>query len=175
MHVVRHSGPPSTAGPPTLAPARCATRRCAPRLPLRRAGAGGRGPGDPLCAGRALRHPEGRLGHLLLLLRATARPGRAVMVAEVPCNLASRHPPGQAVDNLPRYGGYARESTSARCRSRFPCLTPIVGQIIYYFIFGVLGACMQAPYKFKKSYGGGSVWGLPIVSTLRPVKPTIFT
>ena len=27
----------------------------------------------------------------------------------------------------------------------------------YYFIFVVLGACRQAPYKFKKSYGGGSV------------------
>jgi hypothetical protein len=41
--------------------------------------------------------------------------------------------------------------------SPFPCLTPNLGQIIYYFIFGVLGACRQAPYKFKKSYGGGSV------------------
>ena len=58
--------------------------------------------------------------------------------------------------------------------NRFPCLTTIAGQIIYYFIFGVLGACRQAPYKFKKSYGGGFVWGLPIVSTLRTGKPTIF-
>jgi hypothetical protein len=53
-------------------------------------------------------------------------------------------------------------------------LTAIVGQSIYYFIFGVLGACRQAPYKFKKSYGGGFVWELPIVITLRTGKPTIF-
>ena len=39
----------------------------------------------------------------------------------------------------------------------------IAGQIIYYLILVVLGAYRQAPYKFKKSYGGGSVWGLPIV------------
>jgi hypothetical protein len=32
----------------------------------------------------------------------------------------------------------------------------------------------QAPYKFKKSYGGGFVWRLPIVSTLVTSKPTIF-
>jgi hypothetical protein len=50
----------------------------------------------------------------------------------------------------------------------------MVGEIVYYFIFGVLGACGLAPYKFKKSYGGGFVWGLPIVSTLRTGKPTIF-
>jgi hypothetical protein len=30
----------------------------------------------------------------------------------------------------------------------------------------VLDACRQSPYKFKKSYGGGFVWGLPIVSIL---------
>ena len=53
-------------------------------------------------------------------------------------------------------------------------LTTNLGQIIYYLVFGVLGACRQAPYKFKKSYGGGFVWGLPIVSTLRTFKPTIF-
>jgi hypothetical protein len=29
-----------------------------------------------------------------------------------------------------------------------------------------MGACRQAPYKFKKSYGGGFVWRVPIVSTL---------
>jgi hypothetical protein len=56
----------------------------------------------------------------------------------------------------------------------FPCLTRNLGQIIYYFIFGVLGACRQAPYNFKKSYKGGSVWGLPIVSILGTDKPTIF-
>ena len=57
---------------------------------------------------------------------------------------------------------------------RFPCLTSIVGQIIYYFIFGVLGACRQAPYKFKKSYVGAALyWELLIVSTLGTVKPTI--
>jgi hypothetical protein len=33
---------------------------------------------------------------------------------------------------------------------------------------------MQAPYKFKKSYGGGFVWGLPIVSISGTGKPTIF-
>jgi hypothetical protein len=49
-----------------------------------------------------------------------------------------------------------------------------VGQIIYYFIFGVLGACRQAPYKIKKSYGGGFVLGIPIVSTLGTGKPIIF-
>jgi hypothetical protein len=38
-----------------------------------------------------------------------------------------------------------------------PVSNPHTGQIIYYFIFGFLGACMQAPYKFKTSYGGGSV------------------
>jgi hypothetical protein len=47
--------------------------------------------------------------------------------------------------------------TDVQHGSRFPCLSPIAGQIIYYFIFGVLGACRQAPYKFKKSYGGGFV------------------
>jgi hypothetical protein len=47
------------------------------------------------------------------------------------------------------------------CRSRFPCLTTIAGQIIYYFIFGDLGACRQAPYRFKKSNGDGFVWGPP--------------
>jgi hypothetical protein len=46
---------------------------------------------------------------------------------------------------------------------------------LLYFIFGALGACRQAPYKFKKSYGGGFVWELPIVSTLRTGKPVIFT
>jgi hypothetical protein len=56
----------------------------------------------------------------------------AAMVGEVPCKLTPRHPPSQVVDS-------------------------IAGQIIYYFIFGVLGACRQAPYKFKKSYGGGFV------------------
>jgi hypothetical protein len=40
---------------------------------------------------------------------------------------------------------------------RFPCISAIVEQIIYYFIFWVIGACKQAPYKFKKSYGGGFV------------------
>jgi hypothetical protein len=30
---------------------------------------------------------------------------RAAMVAEVPCNLTPRHPPGQVVDNLPRNAG----------------------------------------------------------------------
>jgi hypothetical protein len=45
-------------------------------------------------------------------------------------------------------------------RSRLPCLTPIAGKIIYYFIFGVLGACRQAPYKFKKI-----VWGLLCMGT----------
>jgi hypothetical protein len=50
---------------------------------------------------------------------------------------------------------------------------PIVGQIIYYFIFGVLGACRQAPYKFKKSYGGGFVLELHIVSILETVKPRV--
>jgi hypothetical protein len=49
-----------------------------------------------------------------------------------------------------------------------------IGRSSYYFIFGVLGACRQAPYKFKKSYGGGSVWGLPIVRILGTGKPTIF-
>jgi hypothetical protein len=52
---------------------------------------------------------------------------------------------------------------------------PIDGQIIYYSISGVIGACRQAPYKFKKSYGGGFGLGAPIVSTLRTVKPPIFT
>jgi hypothetical protein len=33
----------------------------------------------------------------------------------------------------------------------------VVGQIIYYLTLGVLGACRQAPHKFKDSYGGGSV------------------
>jgi hypothetical protein len=80
----------------------------------------------------------------------------AAMVAKVLCNLTPRHPPSQVL-NLDN-----------------PCLTHNLGQIIYYFIFGVLGACRQAPYKFKKSYGGGSVWGLPIVSILGTVKPTIF-
>jgi hypothetical protein len=79
------------------------------------------------------------------------------MVAKVPCNLTHRHPPSQVLDNLPRYGFYARESTAGRSRSRFPCLKTIAGQIIYYFIFWVLGACRQAPYKFKKLYGGGFV------------------
>ena len=51
--------------------------------------------------------------------------------------------------------------------------TSIAGQIIYDFIFGVLGACRQAPYKFKKSYGGGFVWERLIVSTLGTGKPTI--
>jgi hypothetical protein len=32
--------------------------------------------------------------------------------------------------------------------------------------FGVLGVCRHAPYKFKKSYGDGFVWRLPIVSKL---------
>ena len=51
------------------------------------------------------------------------------MVAEV-----SRHPPSQVLnlDNLPRYAGYACESTARPPRSRFPCLTSIPGQIIYY-------------------------------------------
>jgi hypothetical protein len=51
--------------------------------------------------------------------------------------------------------------------SRFSCITSNLGQIIYYFILGssVPTSYMQAPYKFKKSYGGGFVWGLPIVST----------
>ena len=44
---------------------------------------------------------------------------------------------------------------------------------IYYLILGVLGACRQAPYKFKKSYGGGFVWRLPIASKLGTGKPTI--
>jgi hypothetical protein len=61
-----------------------------------------------------------------------------------------------------------------RCPSRFPCLSAIAGKIIYYFIFGVLGACRQAPYKFKKSYGGGSVLELPIVSILGTGKHIIF-
>ena len=67
-----------------------------------------------------------------------------------------------------------RSGTKAALQS-MPVPNPIAGQIIYYFIFGVLGACRQAPYKFKKSYGGGFVWGLPIVSTLITGKPTIFT
>jgi hypothetical protein len=58
--------------------------------------------------------------------------------------------------------------------SRLPCLTPIAGQIIYYLTSGVIGACMQAPYNYKKSYGGGFVRRLPVVSTLRTVKPTSF-
>ena len=29
--------------------------------------------------------------------------------------------------------------------------------IIYYLNLGVLGACRQAPYKFKNSYGAGFV------------------
>jgi hypothetical protein len=37
---------------------------------------------------------------------------------------------------------------------RHESLTPIAGRIIHDFIFGVLGACRQAPYKFEKI-----VWG----------------
>ena len=89
----------------------------------------------------------------------------AAMVAGVPCDMPPRHPPSQVVDNLPRYAGYIA----------FPCLNSIAGQIIYYLNVGVLGARRQAPYRFKKSYGGGFVWRLPIVSTLRTSKPTNFT
>ena len=39
------------------------------------------------------------------------------------------------------------------CRAAMQSISvpnPTMGQIIYYFIFGVLGACRQAQYKFKK-------------------------
>ena len=36
-------------------------------------------------------------------LGAAHRAAHAAMVAEVPCNLAPRHPPSQVLDNLPRY------------------------------------------------------------------------
>jgi hypothetical protein len=51
--------------------------------------------------------------------------------------------------------------------------TAVAGQIIYNLIFSVLGACRQAPYKFKNAYGGGFVLGISIVSTLGTGKPTI--
>ena len=34
-----------------------------------------------------------------------SNPIPSAMVAEVPCNLTPRHPPGQVVDNLHRYAG----------------------------------------------------------------------
>ena len=46
----------------------------------------------------------------------------------------------QVVDNLPRYGGQARESTAVQHRSRFACLSPQnAGHIIYYLTRGVPG------------------------------------
>ena len=76
---------------------------------------------------------------------------RAAMVAEVPCDLTSRQPPSQVVDNLPRYGDYARESTLWRSSNRFLYLTPIAGQIIQHLNLGVLGACRHAPYIVKNN------------------------
>ena len=82
-----------------------------------------------------------------------AHRARAAMVAEVPCNLTPRHPPSQVVDDLPHYRCQARKSTAKPHRGRFPCLATIAEQIIYYLFFGLLGACRQAPYKFKNRMG----------------------
>jgi hypothetical protein len=52
-----------------------------------------------------------------------------------------------------------REYAIVRARN-FPCISLLAGQIIYYFIFGVLGACRQSPYKIKNSYGA-ALYGDP--------------
>ena len=58
---------------------------------------------------------------------------------------------------------------------RGPCpLTPPT--VSHHGYTGHMSDSMQwsATYKFKKPYGGGFVWVLPIVSTLGTSKPTIF-
>jgi hypothetical protein len=52
---------------------------------------------------------------------------------------STEDPKNEVVDILPRYGRYTRESTVGRPCSRFPCISPIAGQIIYYLTRGVPG------------------------------------
>jgi hypothetical protein len=69
------------------------------------------------------------------------------MVAKVPCNIIC--PPLWQLDTGIDGGAAPR---------RFSCLTAIVGQIIYYSIFGILGACRR-PHTYLKNRMGAAWYG----------------
>jgi hypothetical protein len=68
------------------------------------------------------------------------------MIAEVLCNLTPRHPPSQVVDNLPRYGSYARKSTDQTGLP--PC---VVAQLWYK-------KPPTGPYAYHRFHFIGSRW-----------------